>query len=82
MPKPKPPRPTPVVQETAPDVWSAGSRTRLNKFHVVRVHREYGVIGFTCTCEHFCLGRGKVCDHIRAVQERVCGEGSDGGSIG
>ena len=69
--KPKPVVPPPVVAEVAPDVWTAGSRSRLNKFHVVRVHREYPVVGFTCTCEFFTLGKGKTCKHIEQVREQV-----------
>lgn len=72
------PPPPPIVREVAPDVWAAGSRSRANHFHTVHVHREYGTLGFTCTCEAFVLGKGKECAHIRTVRETVSGRESNG----
>jgi len=63
--------PPPTIREVVPDVWVAGSRSRLNVFHTVHVHREYPTIGYVCSCEYFRLGRGKVCAHIALVREAV-----------
>lgn len=68
MPRLKVERPLPTVREVSPGVWAAGSRSRLNHFHIVQTTQEGGVRRFTCSCEHFTLGLGKECAHLKAVK--------------